>query len=138
MTCSTHRLPCAVAALALGCASTPAPVAPDPFASCAEQTNWSRPAPIVRVEPVYPESALRERIEGYVEIESSIGPRGQVVDAVVVDAEPPGEFETAALTAIAQWRYCPPTASGHYPDRIWTRLHFDLPRSQRPNTRSKG
>jgi protein TonB len=82
--------------------------------------------PLVRVAPIYPEPALRERIEGYVEIEASIGPRGQVVNPVVVDAEPPGEFDSAALFAYSQWQYCPPTGGARYPDRIWTRLHFDL------------
>jgi TonB family protein len=126
MACPTHRLPCAVAALALGCSGTAPPAGPD-LANCAEHTNWKRPVPLVRVDPIYPEPALRERIEGYVEIESSIGPRGQVVDPIVVDAEPPGEFDSAALYAYSQWQYCPPTGGARYPDRIWTRLHFDLP-----------
>ena len=70
---------------------------------------------------------MRERIEGYVEIEASIGPRGQVVDPVVVDSEPPGEFDSAALFAYSQWQYCPPTGGARYPERIWTRLPFDFP-----------
>src|SRR5688572_24988411 len=107
MACPIHRFSCAVA-LSLSCAGANPPAGPD-LASCAERTNWKRPVPLVRVEPVYPEPALRERIEGYVEIESSIGARGEVVNPVVVDAEPPGEFDSAALYAYSQWQYCPPT-----------------------------
>jgi len=124
MACPTYRVACAVAALALGCAGAPPP-GPD-LSGCAGRVDWKRPAPIERVDPIYPEPALRDRIEGWVEIEASIGPRGQVVDPVVVESRPPGVFDSAALYAYTQWQYCPPTSTAHYPDRIWTRLHFDL------------
>ena len=111
----------ALAALALGCA---APAQPD-FSGCAD-SDRRRPVPVVRVEPIHPEPARRARIEGWVEIEASIGHRGQVVDPVVVESQPPGLFDSAALYAIAHWQYCPPSVSDPYPERIWTRLAFEL------------
>ncbi len=62
-------------------------------------------APISRVAPDYPPSALRRGLEGWVQIRFTVTPAGTVEDPVVVDADPKGYFEDAALASIAQWRY---------------------------------
>lgn len=58
-----------------------------------------------RIEPVYPPVAARRGIEGWVRLQFSVGPDGQVRDAVVVEAQPPNLFDRAALRAVQQWRF---------------------------------
>lgn len=62
---------------------------------------------IVAVEPVYPEHARVRGIEGRVIIEYVIDENGVPTDLQVVDADPPGLFERAALRAVSAWRYQP-------------------------------
>ena len=57
--------------------------------------------------PEYPRGAERRGIEGSVRIEYSIAASGEVVNARVVEAEPAGVFDRAALAAIESWRYAP-------------------------------
>jgi TonB family protein len=55
-------------------------------------------------QPVYPPTLLRERIEGYAEVEYVPGMDGRPQDARVVTAMPRGEFEQAALAAVNAWQ----------------------------------
>jgi protein TonB len=70
--------------------------------------------------------ALAQRITGWVEIEASIRPDGEVLNPVVVASEPPGVFDREALRAYSQWRYCPPSDEFQYPERNRIRLSFGL------------
>lgn len=63
-------------------------------------------------EPVYPRRALRVGTEGRVLMEFTITAEGNVVDAAVVEAEPRGLFDSAALQAIRQWQYQPFSRDG--------------------------
>ena len=54
---------------------------------------------------VYPPDAKAEGIEGYVVVSYDVTAEGMVVNAEVVEAEPEGVFEEAALASIAQWRF---------------------------------
>lgn len=65
--------------------------------------------PIVQVPPQYPASALRQRVEGWVLVEFTIGTEGQVKDPRVVQAEPPGVFDESALSAVQRFRFRPRT-----------------------------
>jgi protein TonB len=76
------------------------------------------PSPIVRVAPEYPPAAVARDIEGWVQVQFSIGPTGAVEDAVVVAAEPRGTFDAAALKAIARWRYSPKIEGGEAVKRV--------------------
>ncbi|HET8699690.1 MAG TPA: energy transducer TonB [Gammaproteobacteria bacterium] len=69
-------------------------------------------APIFKVRPEYPPSAMRRNLEGWVKMQFTVTPAGTVEDAVVVDADPKGYFEEAALASIAQWRYSPRVERG--------------------------
>ncbi len=60
--------------------------------------------PLVRVDPQYPPRAKQRRIEGYVDIEFTIGPAGTVEQPKVIGASPPGIFNQAALRAVRRWR----------------------------------
>jgi protein TonB len=84
--------------------------------------------PLVRVDPEYPIKAKQRGIEGYVDIEFTIGPAGTVEDARVIGAYPPGIFEQNALRAVRRWRYNPRVEGGVAVSRsgIRVRLRFEL------------
>ena len=61
--------------------------------------------PLVRIPPLYPPRALSRKIEGMVKIEFTVDENGHVVDPIVVEADPQGVFDRAALRAIGQWKF---------------------------------
>jgi TonB family protein len=63
--------------------------------------------PISQPQPQYPQRALEAEKEGLVRLRITIGPDGSVIDAQVVNAQPRGWFENAALSAVKRWRYQP-------------------------------
>ena len=74
--------------------------------------------PLVRINPEYPQRA-RDRAASRVgcRCEFTITPAGTVADAKVVDADPKGLFEKAALDAIARWKYNPKVVDGRAMER---------------------
>jgi TonB family protein len=64
------------------------------------------PVRVKKVNPVYPQSAQKERRDGVVLIEANISRTGCVVDASVI-ASPDPRLSAAALYAVIQWRYSP-------------------------------
>jgi protein TonB len=84
--------------------------------------------PLVRINPDYPPRAQTRGIEGYVIVQFTITATGTVKDAIVVEAQPRGMFDDAALKAIARWRYNPKVESGTAVERVGirTRLTFQL------------
>ena len=68
--------------------------------------------PLVRVDPDYPPRARQRGIEGYVDLEFTIGPTGAVEDPRVIGANPTGVFDEAALRAVRRWRYNPKLEDG--------------------------
>lgn len=62
---------------------------------------------IIAVEPVYPESARLDGVEGRVIIEYVIDEQGIPVDLRIVESTPPGVFDQAARQAVSAWRYEP-------------------------------
>ena len=72
-----------------------------------------RPARARRtVEPIYPTSAQRNGIEGYVLLRLSIDASGRVKDVLVVDSEPIGVFERSAREAARRFEFVPARVSG--------------------------
>ncbi len=63
--------------------------------------------PLVQVPPIYPARAQARGTEGWVLIEFNITPSGAVVDPFVIDSDPRGVFDSAALRAIRRWKYRP-------------------------------
>lgn len=61
--------------------------------------------PLVRIPPRYPMRAASRKIEGWVKVEFTITETGTVKDAVVVESQPKGTFDRAALRAIAKWKF---------------------------------
>lgn len=68
--------------------------------------------PIVKVAPVYPRRALSRGIEGYVIVEFTVTKLGTVEDVRVVEANPPGYFERAAVKAASKFKYKPKVING--------------------------
>lgn len=68
--------------------------------------------PLVRVQPLYPRRAARDRREGYVDIRVAIGADGLVRDMTVIASDPPGLFDEAALAALRQWKFKPRVVDG--------------------------
>lgn len=63
------------------------------------------PKLIVKVEPVYPEAAVKQKIQGTVVIEATIDVEGNVVNTTIIDGHP--MLNQAAIDAIKQWKYAP-------------------------------
>ena len=68
--------------------------------------------PIVKVAPIYPRRALSRGIEGYVIVEFTVTPQGSVVSPQVVEADPEGIFERAAMDAAKKFKYKPRMVDG--------------------------
>jgi TonB family protein len=85
------------------------------------------PAVVVeKVDPTYPEPAIRAQIEGTVVLEIGIDETGRVTDVQVVRGLPFGLSEAAA-DAIRRWRYRPARSSeGPVPSRKTVRILFTL------------
>ena len=60
----------------------------------------------------YPRKALRKGIEGYVIIQFDIDTDGAVLDPYVIDSEPAGIFDRAAIKAVRKWLYDTPSYNG--------------------------
>ena len=68
--------------------------------------------PIVKVAPVYPSDAILKNTEGDVLIEFVVTEMGTVRDPVILDAEPPGVFDQAAIDAVLKFKYKPKVVDG--------------------------
>ncbi len=77
-----------------------------------------------RPVPAYPAALLRERVEGYAEVEFERTPDGSVGEARVINAMPRGEFEKAALAAVRGWKPAPAAGAARRETR---RFEFRLP-----------
>ena len=84
--------------------------------------------PVVRVRPMYPQRAAQRRIEGWVEVEFKISKTGSVKDAKVLQSQPAGTFDRAALRAIRKWKYKPQIENGVAVEAhgVTVRLKFEL------------
>jgi len=60
---------------------------------------------------VYPTQAREQKIEGYVKVIYDVTIDGTVANARVVEADPPGVFDAAALSAVNTWRFNPAVAN---------------------------
>lgn len=80
------------------------------------------------VAAVYPRKAEESRTEGWVDLDFTVATDGTVHDIEVRDAKPAGTFESAAVAALAQWRYRAPLRNGvPAPQRARIRVRFAMP-----------
>ena len=68
--------------------------------------------PIVRIDPQWPREALVEGIEGYVEVEVTIGADGSVKDVRVIQSEPRRMFDRNVIRAVLKWKFKPRIING--------------------------
>jgi TonB family protein len=64
------------------------------------------------VQPLYPRRAEQTKMEGWVDLEFTVAENGTVQEINVRHAQPSGTFESAAVTALSQWRYQPVLRNG--------------------------
>ncbi|MEO0439128.1 MAG: TonB family protein [Pseudomonadota bacterium] len=84
--------------------------------------------PFLKLQPEYPSRALSRGIEGYVDLAFDISSTGATSNIRVVDAEPEGVFERAAIRALERWKYKVPITKGVPQGQVdmMTRLRFEL------------
>jgi protein TonB len=68
--------------------------------------------PIVVIQPQYPARALQREIEGWCQVMFTVDENGGVLDPMVVDADPPGIFDSASLRAVTRFKFNPRTVNG--------------------------
>jgi len=73
------------------------------------------PALLYRAEPVYPDLAVRSRVEGVVILEATVDREGRIEEVRVLRSLP--LLDRAALDAVRQWRYSPLLLNGK-PERF--------------------
>lgn len=107
-----------------------APAGMTPGEGIAISAGGGEYLPIAQVAPPYPRDALRQGIEGWVQVEFTIGTSGQVKNPRIVAASPPGVFDEAALSAVKRFRFRPRTI-GNTPVEVHgvqNRIRFRLER----------
>ena len=84
--------------------------------------------PLVRINPDYPPRAQSRGIQGWVVVQFTITPAGTVKDAKIVDGEPKGVFDDAAVAAVSRWKYNPKVEEGVAVERrgVQVKLTFKL------------
>ncbi len=68
--------------------------------------------PLVTSPPEYPPNLAKRGVEGWVVVEFSIDPLGRVFDPYVIEGQPKGAFDKAALRAIQRYKYKPKVLNG--------------------------
>ena len=76
------------------------------------------PREISRIKPQYPPRAEMRRVEGHVQYRFLVDENGTISRISILQADPEGMFEDAALRAIARWKYAPGLIDGR-PVATW-------------------
>jgi protein TonB len=110
----------AAAETALRTARSPATVAPRiPQPIAPKRTKY--------VPPKYPDDALEDGVEGWVDVSFAVNAAGDVSDARVEAAQPRARFDRAALSSVRQWKFEPRPDDAVDPTlRVKTRVRFEL------------
>jgi TonB family protein len=99
----------------------------DVYAACSLSQLDRIPSATKIVNPVYPKELARSSRGGHVEVEFYIDPQGRVrMPSVTKEAiEANAELAAAAVMAVEQWQFAPPTAKGR-PVLVLARQDFDF------------
>jgi protein TonB len=97
---------------------------------CAASAN--RPAEIVSAGGVvYPVEAQDRKVEGFVRVAYEVTTDGKVTNARVVESNPPGVFDEAALAAVRSWYFHPAVQNGKpVAKELVSRVNFKLGESE--------
>ena len=99
--------------------ANPAPPKPAPASGGGSQSSEKPESPVriytiakilKRVEPVYPDKARKDKIEGLIVLEVTVDREGRVTNAKVLRSIP--ALDQAAIQAVMQWRYEPQIIRG--------------------------
>ena len=80
--------------------------------------------PLFVIEPKYPLDAKGSKTLGWVLLEFTVTAAGRVAKARVVESQPPGTLDQAALSAARLWRFKPKFADGKRQDQPETRARL--------------
>jgi TonB family protein len=109
-----------------GITPPPPEAAPQP---AAQVSALRRGILIYHVNPVYPDLARQQGIQGTVELEVTIGTNGLVRSVIALSG--PGMLIEAARSAVRQWRYTPSLLNGKpLESRVDVSVVFHLPPAQ--------
>jgi len=78
--------------------------------------------PLSTARPEIPKWAYERKIEGWVEVVFTVDTEGRVHDVRIVDADPKGVFEDAAVKSISHWIY----PQQDHPVEVEQRVNFRL------------
>jgi protein TonB len=100
------------------------------LSGCAASPN--RPPEIVSAGGlVYPVDAKDKKLEGYVRVAYDVSADGKVMNARVVESNPPGVFDDAALAAVRGWYFHPAIRNGKpVTKELVSRVNFKLGESE--------
>lgn len=74
--------------------------------------------PLSTARPQMPDWACAQKLDGWVEAIFTVMPNGRVQDVKIVDADPRGVFEAAAVESIANWIYEPTGKAAEVKQRV--------------------
>lgn len=82
---------------------------------------------LTRMPPVYPLSAKRRGIEGWVNVRFVVNEQGAVEEITILESDPPGLFDENVRRCVAGWCFKPGTVDGQ-PVRVRaeTTIRFEL------------
>ncbi|NBD95880.1 MAG: TonB family protein [Gammaproteobacteria bacterium] len=85
------------------------------------------PRPTRQTPLPYPSSARKQGVEGYVVLSLLISAAGEIEKVQVLESQPAGLFEDAAVQGVQNWRFDPAQYQGRNV-RVWAkqRIRFDL------------
>ena len=83
------------------------------FSSCALQPALNQPLQLLSGSaPVYPAKRKSGGVGGLVTVAYDVSTEGKVGNLRIVSSEPPGQFDAAALRAVASWQFKPQIRNG--------------------------
>lgn len=93
-------------------------------------TGTNMVVPFLKLQPEYPSRALKRGIEGYVDLAFDITAAGTTSNIRVIESQPEGVFDRAAIRALERWKYKVPVTDGKPQGQVdmMTRLRFELDR----------
>jgi TonB family protein len=94
-------------------------------AGAVAQTERAPLRPMIQIQPEYPETAVAEGIQGFVDLDVTVGEQGTVEGATIVASVPEGVFDAAARAAVMRWRY--PAEAGRGAQSVVERIEFRVP-----------
>ncbi len=78
--------------------------------------------------PIYPENLQDSGVQGYVVLSYGVNVNGEVIDIRIVESDPAGVFDSAAVETVSSWRFSAKIVDGvALPSRdVISRISFTL------------